>query len=54
MQMLQRAVTDRHTTVVIVSHDIRIAAYADRVFHLEDGLLLESDVSPEPATGNGT
>jgi ABC-type lipoprotein export system ATPase subunit len=31
--------------VLIVSHDARIAPYADRVFHLEEGRLIKHERS---------
>jgi hypothetical protein len=39
--------------VLIVGHDARIIPYVDRVFHLEDGFLRESE-DAAPAAINGT
>lgn len=39
MQMLAELVRSRATTAVVVTHDPRIFAFADRILHLEDGLL---------------
>jgi putative ABC transport system ATP-binding protein len=41
VELLRTAAHDRGATVVMVAHDSRITAYADRVFHLEDGRLQE-------------
>jgi putative ABC transport system ATP-binding protein len=35
-------------TVLVVSHDPRIAAYADRIFRLDDGVLTEAGAATEP------
>jgi putative ABC transport system ATP-binding protein len=43
VELLRAAAHDRGATVVVVSHDSRIIPYADHVFHLEDGRLLESE-----------
>jgi putative ABC transport system ATP-binding protein len=52
--LLQDAARRRGTTVLVVSHDARLLAYADRSFHLEDGRLqeervIESADAEEPA-----
>jgi putative ABC transport system ATP-binding protein len=39
---LLRAAADRGATVLIVSHDARITAHVDQVFHMEDGRLTEA------------
>jgi ABC-type lipoprotein export system ATPase subunit len=39
----------RGVAVVVITHDLRIAAWADRVVHLDDGLLTDS----APASGVG-
>jgi putative ABC transport system ATP-binding protein len=39
-------------TVLVVGHDARIAAFTDRVFHLEDGVLTETGTpAPFPLKG---
>lgn len=45
MALLRELADDGDTSVVCVTHDARIAALADRVLWLEDGVL--SDASPE-------
>jgi putative ABC transport system ATP-binding protein len=47
IELLRTAARERGTTVLAVAHDSRIVPYVDRVFHLEDGCLVE----PEPARG---
>jgi putative ABC transport system ATP-binding protein len=40
VQLLRDAARQRGRTVLVVSHDLRVAAYADRVLSAEDGTLL--------------
>ncbi len=42
MDLLRRLATERRRGVVIVTHDSRTEAYADRVVHIEDGRLREA------------
>jgi putative ABC transport system ATP-binding protein len=46
MQILRAAVDDLGQTVVIVTHDPRAAAYADRVLFLADGRIVDELRSP--------
>lgn len=41
MQLLQQSATDLHQTIVMVTHDPKAAAYADRVIFLRDGQIVE-------------
>jgi putative ABC transport system ATP-binding protein len=41
VELLHQAAHDHGATVLVVSHDARLVSRADRVFHLEDGRLLE-------------
>jgi putative ABC transport system ATP-binding protein len=43
VELLRNAAHERGATVLIVAHDARIVPYADRVFHLDDGVLREAD-----------
>lgn len=43
MQLMQRLASEHDRAVVIVTHDSRMEAYADRVIHMSDGRI-ESDV----------
>jgi putative ABC transport system ATP-binding protein len=42
VELLRAAAHDRGASVLIVAHDARIIPYADRVFHLEDGRLIDT------------
>jgi putative ABC transport system ATP-binding protein len=57
VELLRTAAHERSAAVIIVSHDPRIMPYADTVFHLEDGRMVEPDDSgthliPEHAHGH--
>jgi putative ABC transport system ATP-binding protein len=43
IELLRTAAHERSAMVLIVAHDARIIPYVDRVFHLEDGFLRESE-----------
>jgi len=53
IELLRAAAHERGAMVLIVAHDARIIPYVDRVFHLEDGVLRESEDSARPGV-NGT
>ncbi len=46
IELLRAAARERGTTVLVVAHDARIVAHADRVIHLEDGCLAEQEPAP--------
>ncbi len=49
VELLRNAAHERGSTILIVAHDARIIPYVDRVFHIEDGVLRESeDVTSDP------
>jgi putative ABC transport system ATP-binding protein len=48
VELLQAAAA-RGAGLFVVAHDSRIAAYADRTFHLEDGRLNQSEQAVQPA-----
>lgn len=43
VQLLRRAADDWKRTIVIVTHDPRIAAYADRIVFLKDGQIVDEN-----------
>ncbi|ACH38414.1 ABC transporter, ATP-binding protein [Citrifermentans bemidjiense Bem] len=43
MEMLRREALAPDRAVVVVTHDIRLFRFADRITHLEDGMLVESN-----------
>jgi putative ABC transport system ATP-binding protein len=46
IRLLRRAATEHDAAVICVTHDPRLAAFADRIIHIEDGRIL-----PEPPAG---
>jgi putative ABC transport system ATP-binding protein len=52
IKLLQRAAKQFGAAVICVTHDTRLETFADRVIHLEDGLILSDqrvDHTPPPA-----
>ena len=50
-QLLRSLVTERSQTMILVTHDPSVAAQADRVIYLRDGLVvdhLESQLADDP------
>ena len=41
IRLLRRAATEHGAAVICVTHDPRLEAWADRVIHIEDGLILD-------------
>jgi putative ABC transport system ATP-binding protein len=44
IELLRVAAKDKGATVVMVAHDARVLQYADQVFYLEDGQLVENGI----------
>lgn len=43
VQMLRQTVDDLHQTLLLVTHDPRVAAYADRIIFLKDGKIVDDN-----------
>jgi putative ABC transport system ATP-binding protein len=57
IKLLQRAAKQFGAAVICVTHDTRLEAFADRVIHLEDGMILSDrrvDHTPPPANTDHT
>jgi putative ABC transport system ATP-binding protein len=50
LEFLRRSVTEMNQSIVMVTHDARGAAYADRVVFLADGAVVDELVSPTAAS----
>jgi putative ABC transport system ATP-binding protein len=48
LNLLQRLHTDSGKTIVMVTHDPHAAERADRILHLEKGVLVEQETRPRP------
>ncbi len=48
IKLLHQAARERGAAVVVVTHDPRLEAYADRVIHMEDGKILSDTMVAEP------
>jgi putative ABC transport system ATP-binding protein len=51
VELLRAAAHDNGSTILIVAHDARMIPHVDRVFHLEDGVLIEGAEKPLAAFG---
>src|ERR1700728_2477216 len=49
MDLMTALAREQGTTLVIVTHDARVAAYADRVAMVRDGIVSSVDLPPSPA-----
>lgn len=48
IELLRTAAHERGSTILVVSHDHRIVPFADTIFNLEDGRLLDAETSGDP------
>ena len=53
MSVFQRLNRERGITVVLVTHEQDIAAYAHRVVRMQDGILISDSPNPRPPQPNG-
>src|SRR5436190_1443346 len=51
IELLRVAAHDNGSTILVVAHDARMIPHVDRVFHLEDGVLVEGAEKPLAAFG---
>ena len=45
MELMQKVVREQKKTLVMVTHDDHLAAYADRIFHIIDGKIVKVEVN---------
>lgn len=45
MELMQQVVKKQGKTLVMVTHDDHLAAYADRIFHIIDGKIVKVEVN---------
>jgi putative ABC transport system ATP-binding protein len=51
MRLLHHAAKEKGAAVICVTHDIRLEIYADRVIHLEDGVIVDAPQTPPGGVG---
>jgi putative ABC transport system ATP-binding protein len=51
MALLRRSAKNQGASVLCVTHDVRLAAYADRIITIEDGLILSQNADPASFKG---
>lgn len=53
MELLKNLVVTKGLTLIVVTHDLRIVRFADRIDHLEDGVIVKqtngADYRPQPS-----
>ena len=40
MELMQKVVREKQQTLIMVTHDNELAAFADRIFHIKDGKII--------------
>jgi putative ABC transport system ATP-binding protein len=52
VQLLRREIKDRGKTGIMVTHDLRMVEYTDRVFEITDGVLVDAGLPGDRAAGH--
>lgn len=50
MNLITKQVRENNQTLIIVTHDLEIAEYADEIVHLKDGHIINIETNKEPKT----
>ena len=53
MRLMQKIVRERNQTLVMVTHDNHLAAYADRIFHIIDGKIVKIEENRQMGKEDG-
>jgi putative ABC transport system ATP-binding protein len=53
IKLLHQAAKERNAAIVVVTHDPRLEAHADRIIHMEDGNILSDRMISEPPASQG-
>ncbi len=48
IQLLHQAAKERGAAIIVVTHDSRLEAHADRIIHMEDGKILSDRMVTQP------
>lgn len=54
MEMMVSMARENHQTLVIVTHDVEIAAYADKIYHIIDGVISSVEDNTDKQIGVGS
>jgi putative ABC transport system ATP-binding protein len=46
MELLKKVTKQKNTTTIVVTHDIRLVGYCDKVFRMTDGVLVQETAQP--------
>jgi putative ABC transport system ATP-binding protein len=46
MDLLRKSAKEQDSTILCVTHDVRLARYADRIITIEDGLITSTNADP--------
>lgn len=52
MQLIKDMAIKHNQTIVMVTHDVSLAEYADKVIRISDGKILNIEINPNPKTGH--
>lgn len=52
MTLMQDVVRKQNKTLIMVTHDVQLASYADRIFHIRDGKILKIEENRERGEKN--
>ncbi|MEG2676938.1 MAG: ATP-binding cassette domain-containing protein, partial [Oscillospiraceae bacterium] len=50
--LIKRIVREQNQTVVMVTHDLKLAHEADRIIHIMDGRVLKEEITKATTRGN--
>ena len=50
MNLITKQVRENNQTLIIVTHDLEIAEYADEIVHLKDGKIIKIETNKDPKT----
>jgi len=53
LKLMQRIVREQNQTLVMVTHDNHLAAYADRIFHIIDGKIVKIEENRQMGKEDG-
>jgi putative ABC transport system ATP-binding protein len=54
IKLLHQAAKERDAAIVVVTHDSRLEAHADRIIHMEDGKILSDHMDIQPVSLHAT